>query len=154
MSSEIHGRPDNISLVLMAAAVPVSTVAPGWSLRLATTGLARSVVLFSPDDRALKIFPAFHGRARPGEGSWPEAVGLHGQPMSQTWTDTPEVMGSFDHSDYWLSKKVAKRIVSVIESEPSDRDIGDRGLPETPEQPARPLFGREYAMPRRYLSEH
>jgi len=126
---EHNKRP--ITVMLMAAAVPVSTVGRSGRLRSALAGEKRtSYVLYSPRDWVLNWpFRPGHWLKHPNDGFMPEAVGLRGQPASDTWRDQWHMEGH-GHNDYWSSGYVAERVAQVLAEKPSGRDLPERALHE------------------------
>jgi hypothetical protein len=82
---------EQFKIFLMAAAVPVSSLAPNLPAWRAIGGAKFRAVLHSPSDRVLQVL----FRAGEPEGFWPEAVGLHGNPRDGLWTIQPKLMEGF-----------------------------------------------------------
>ena len=91
------------SVVLMAAAVPVSKVEDRKSLGEAAASPARSLVLHSEGDMVLFLaFPP--GETLAFDAFWPSAVGRHGEPLDVWTTGSPMASAGgqrYGHSDYW-----------------------------------------------------
>jgi len=85
-------------LCLMAAAVPVSMVEDLSKLGGAARA-TRTRVLYSKSDTTLHwAFPP--GETAAGEGFFPQAVGLFGNPIG-LWSDRFDLQ-PYNHGDYWL----------------------------------------------------
>jgi len=103
-------RPE-IRLFLMAPAVPVPLMGPGAALHEAAVRSERSVVYFSMTDQAFLVpFQVVESWAGPGQGLFPEAVGLRGRPERDVWTERCNMTG-YLHGSYWKSDVVAAHIV-------------------------------------------
>jgi hypothetical protein len=93
-----------LGICLMAAAVPVSTVAPGGDLRSGAQLSDKVYILYSPADRVL------HWAFRPGQfrahlGTFPEAVGRFGNPFHRLYTVFDNVVNTaLDHGDYYRGR--------------------------------------------------
>jgi len=99
------------TLVMMAAAVPVSYVGIVGKFRNALLHARRRIVLYSPWDEVLqKAFPI--GQTACAEGWFPEAVGRYGAP-AMFWNGIQEMVG-YDHSDYWGGPAACNRAASAM----------------------------------------
>jgi pimeloyl-ACP methyl ester carboxylesterase len=114
---------------LMAGAVPVNEVMAGGPLNTCFSAQRRSVVLFSPDDRVLRLSfwagESFAGKVpmEPGDtGDYPrppksgtglpEAIGLHGRPRGAF--NRARLMPYFGHNDYWKSPWTARGLAHEL----------------------------------------
>jgi pimeloyl-ACP methyl ester carboxylesterase len=114
------GVPPNIRLgvvALMAAAVLVRHADAGGQLRAASTLSSKSFVLYSQGDSVLRwTFPL--GETVAGEGDFPSAVGLNGDP-SNTWyarLAMAEDGTAYNHLSYWEGESAAAAIASALGS--------------------------------------
>ena len=97
-------------LCLMAAAVPVGMVDNGNRLARAARA-ARSRNFFSNSDAVLHwAFPA--GETFAGDGFFPQAVGLFGNPLS-TWTERFDLQ-PYNHGDYFRGKGMDDRAARYV----------------------------------------
>lgn len=101
-----RGAPANISIMLMAAAVPVSEIQQGGRLRAAALYALRRAVMHSKHDWVLQTLFRAGQSLTPGEKFWPQAVGTAGQP-GEVWGES-FLMQGFGHSSYWSSAETAK----------------------------------------------
>jgi hypothetical protein len=98
-----------ITLILLAAAIPVPLVASDPDSRTALGELAMAGVCFSAADRVLDW--AFRlGETRPGL-FMPEAVGLHGAP-ARMWSSRLKM--NLRHTQYWQSRAVASYVAGRL----------------------------------------
>jgi hypothetical protein len=115
-----------ITLILMAAAVPLTWVQQEahW---LSATHHLRTVILFSSADRVLhRAFPVGQSLAEPHFGLSQEAVGRFGRPTEGVWWRRQEMSG-YDHGDYWGSKGIA-RILCILLGRSAPRELHLREL--------------------------
>jgi hypothetical protein len=99
------------AILLMAAAVPVSAVVSGGSLRPAVDFCPRKFALFSHRDWVLSLcFPPGQLRAHDG-GAVPVAVGWHGAPDG-CWTGRQRMR--LFHGEYWDHDVTTPNIVRLF----------------------------------------
>lgn len=98
-----------IAVILMAAAVPSNL---HELLRVTKDNADYLAVLHSQDDAVLRRWFRL-GQTAAGEGNFPEAVGLRGEPRS-SWSFDQQMRG-FDHGDYWKSAETAEVIGLQLE---------------------------------------
>lgn len=140
---ELVGVPDiKISVLLMAAAVPVDEVNPRGRLRDAAMRAHSRAVLYSGNDLILKTAFRFGQSVAPGKSFWPEAVGTAGNPQF-LWHEAQEMTG-FGHSRYWKDEKTVAWFVNWMgQSAPRSvlrkRSISRHGLPKRPSANSRSL---------------
>jgi Alpha/beta hydrolase of unknown function (DUF900) len=105
LASIASGRPHlkTVRVCLMAAAVPVETVAEGARLYDSAKSATGSKVLYSAYDQALG-WEFRRGQAFAGEAS-NEAVGIRGGPAS-VWAEAKD-LAPYSHGDYWSRKESA-----------------------------------------------
>jgi pimeloyl-ACP methyl ester carboxylesterase len=125
---------------LMAAAVPVTLVSPGYCLEKASRGVPARLVLYSPNDKVLRwSFPIGQALAAipwigDEHGVYLRAVGLEGKPAGYP-TASAQMTGN-DHSDYWSDERIFRHISPLL-GVARERGIEERWLPgrDTPEPP-------------------
>ena len=117
----------------MAAAVPLEKVKTGGSLAGAVEHCAEVRVLHSDDDWVLSTtFPPGQSLAGPGEGNFPQALGLNGAVGVAGRTESFDITDA-RHGDYWgHSGKLpciiaADRIAEFFQFGSWDRMIAARG---------------------------
>lgn len=103
---------NDVSLFLMAAAVPVSTVEPNGHLNASLSRAGRRWVFYSSSDLVLKGTFGI-GQRLAGDRGLPQAVGLRGRPERHAWTARKRMTG-YGHSDYWTSEDVPRFVASAL----------------------------------------
>jgi hypothetical protein len=138
---EVLKTPARVALILMAAAVPVQLLGQGtalrWNVRTAAP-VIRSVFFSRTDDVLQLAFPI--GQSAGGEGLFPEAVGLKGQPPLGLWTSRTDMSG-FGHSDYWPSEQTANTAAFLLGAA-GKRQIGRRASAAARSMPTYKPLGR------------
>lgn len=99
----------NISILLMAAAVPVNDLKPGAYLHDAALRATRRAVLYSNWDIVLQLAFRLGQGITPGESGMSEAVGTAGRP-TEIWTDGDRMAG-YGHGSYWKKSETAAWLV-------------------------------------------
>jgi len=103
----------SLTLILLAAAVPVSLVKAGGRLHSAIARAQRASIFYSPADETLaRWFRLGQMVAREG-GFWPEAVGHRGRPKPGLWENSRHMNG-YEHSDYWKGQEAACQIARML----------------------------------------
>jgi hypothetical protein len=131
-----------ITLILLAAAIPVPLVASRSDGGRALHDMVMTGVCFSASDRVLGW--AFRlGETRPGL-FMPEAVGLHGAPPGM-WSSLRGV--NLGHTQYWQSRDVASYVAERLGATmggPISMRLGlqPRELPDRPESAVREIRQR------------
>lgn len=98
--------PDRITVILLAAAVPVELVEALGALSVAVTSAHSTLVIYSLSDSVLKYaFPIGQRLAEPGLLQPQQAVGLWGRPVLRTWSERHGAP-QHAHGDYWGSSLV------------------------------------------------
>jgi hypothetical protein len=128
---------------LMAAAVPVSIVSGNARLSGAAKSL-RTRNFFSKGDNVLHwAFPS--GETAAGEGFFPQAIGLFGNPAA-VWAERFD-MQPYDHGHYFVGKGsddrsaryVAQFLGAAVPTQPSVSQPSVNTLPPANDIPRRPL---------------
>lgn len=102
------------TVILMAAAIPVSLVTNNPHVYNTLKGRYKSHVFFSKSDKVLSIAFRLGQCFSPGERElFPEAVGLKGKPEKGVWTSGIEMQG-FGHGDYWNSDESAQQVLKLL----------------------------------------
>jgi len=115
-----------IEIILMAAAVPITLLFEGGSLREAAFQSTRRMVMYSRYDSVLRDFFAIGQRlGRDGLGCPLEAVGRFGLPSIGVWTGKYELY-HYDHSHYWKTPGTAHLIASWLGAANAPRSIASR----------------------------
>lgn len=100
----------NLTVVLMAPAVPISMLEASGKLNPGLNAANRLRILHSHFDEALGwVFRA--GQTAAGEGWFPRAVGLTGDPFSADMRDDLSPLG---HNGYWTSQDAAVAVSRAI----------------------------------------
>jgi pimeloyl-ACP methyl ester carboxylesterase len=122
-----------VTLILMAAAIPVSA-------DYAALGeLEGCAVLYSPADTILrKYYPLGQWKI---DGSWSEAVGLHGRPEDGVWP-VREPMEGYEHGDYWGSFRAATKVCELLAVK-TPRSLPESDLPSAAALQERDIPWRE-----------
>jgi hypothetical protein len=139
LKEELH-----LTVILMAAAVPVTLVCQGGSLYEGLSISSKRFIFFSRYDSVLKyVFSIGQRLARDGLDPPLEAVGLWGHPSTNVWTRTHEAP-FHGHVDYWTSRIVVGDIAHLLKAsiivpiadrlvpiqlEPFERTAGTERLP-------------------------
>lgn len=134
----------NVSVLLMAAAVPVRHVEPGGSLHEAARFARRRAVMYSTSDWVLQVLFRTGESVAPGEPVWPTAVGTQGMP-EKLWTESFRMIG-FGHGSYWKRSETVE-LFSKWMGRAAPRTPHRRALPVRPPRayrttPGRSLSGR------------
>src|SRR5882762_4010049 len=102
----------NLTVVLMAAAVPTQYLGSTGYLKNSVRVARRIYVMFSPVDKTLaRLFAPGQRFARDPPSGKIEAVGLNGQPL--TLWNKPILMDGFDHGDYWTESRTAEEVAKL-----------------------------------------
>jgi hypothetical protein len=120
-------------VALMAGAVPVRMIERGGKLSAGPPSAKSASALYSGNDKILRFFfPP--GETAAGEGLWPQAVGLHGNP-SQVWSGGRLDTG-LNHGEYWGDARVAaflmRNLGYATAYETDVRKLQKRDLPACP----------------------
>lgn len=114
MATRPGGQPQKLKrliVILMAAAVPVFMLEQGGRLNAALEMADAVYYLHSQFDFVLSdLFPV--GQTFAGEGWFPKAVGLYGEPAHLRCA--PRDMQPLNHSDYWDSESVARQLCTLL----------------------------------------
>jgi hypothetical protein len=135
----------NLTIILMAAAVPFMLLRDDGSLHEGVSLSGRQLVLFSRHDRVLSRFFAIGQRiGRDGIDPPLEAVGERGLPSVGVWGKKYE-MFYYDHGDYWSTPETARLIAGWLGA-PIALPIAER-MPIDKEQPVERILPSERFAP-------